>query len=240
MQFRTPAKLGLALSVAAVLEGCSSASGPTFNAYSVGRPNKPQAYQTECNGLLEGPDVCYRKAQEICGNQSVRPIQDWVGLGKTSGGQRDVRTFLFECGPSEPAPIERAAPVPPPRPAPPPPPPPPRRVSLSGDAFFDFDKATLTAAATERLDRLISDARGMAFKTVTIDGHTDSFGSDSYNVGLSRRRADSVAAYLKQHGLNARSFETHGYGESQPIASNATPSGRAQNRRVEISLEPEK
>lgn len=73
---------------------------------------------------------------------------------------------------------------------------------------------------------------------VDINGHTDSTGSASYNVGLSQRRANSVAGYLSGQGVDGRRFAINGYGASQPIATNATPDGRASNRRVEIYLAP--
>lgn len=73
---------------------------------------------------------------------------------------------------------------------------------------------------------------------VDVAGHTDSTGSDSYNYGLSQRRALSVANYLGAQGVDPRRFAVNGYGETQPITSNATEQGRAQNRRVEIYLSP--
>lgn len=73
---------------------------------------------------------------------------------------------------------------------------------------------------------------------VDINGHTDSTGAASYNVGLSQRRASSVASYLTSQGVDGRRFAINGYGASQPIATNATPDGRASNRRVEIYLAP--
>jgi len=73
---------------------------------------------------------------------------------------------------------------------------------------------------------------------VDINGHTDSTGSAQYNIGLSQRRASSVASYLSAQGVDGRRFAINGYGASQPIATNATPDGRAQNRRVEIYLSP--
>ena len=73
---------------------------------------------------------------------------------------------------------------------------------------------------------------------VDVYGHTDSSGDDSYNLNLSQRRAMSVANYLGAQGVDPRRFSILGLGESQPIASNATPEGRAQNRRVEIRLAP--
>ncbi|HEV7418049.1 MAG TPA: OmpA family protein [Tianweitania sediminis] len=73
---------------------------------------------------------------------------------------------------------------------------------------------------------------------VDVNGHTDSQGSDAYNYGLSQRRASSVADYLSAQGVDGRRFAVNGYGETQPIASNASEAGRAQNRRVEIYVTP--
>ena len=73
---------------------------------------------------------------------------------------------------------------------------------------------------------------------VDINGHTDSTGSAQHNLGLSQRRAQSVASYLASQGVDGRRFAINGYGASQPIAANSTPDGRAQNRRVEIYLSP--
>jgi outer membrane protein OmpA-like peptidoglycan-associated protein len=73
---------------------------------------------------------------------------------------------------------------------------------------------------------------------VDINGHTDSTGGLQHNQVLSERRADSVARQLAQNGVDSRRFAINGYGPSQPIASNASPDGRAQNRRVEIYLTP--
>lgn len=73
---------------------------------------------------------------------------------------------------------------------------------------------------------------------VDVNGHTDSTGDDRYNFQLSERRALSVASYLTAQGNDQRRFSVLGFGETQPIASNATEAGRAQNRRVEIQLVP--
>lgn len=73
---------------------------------------------------------------------------------------------------------------------------------------------------------------------VDVAGHTDSTGSDAINNPLSQRRASSVASYLQAQGVNAQRFLINGYGSSRPVASNDTPAGRAQNRRVEITLAP--
>ena len=73
---------------------------------------------------------------------------------------------------------------------------------------------------------------------IDINGHTDSTGSLAHNQGLSERRAASVANYLGSRGVDQRRMSTLGFGPSQPIASNATPDGRAQNRRVEVLIAP--
>jgi OOP family OmpA-OmpF porin len=69
---------------------------------------------------------------------------------------------------------------------------------------------------------------------VEVAGHTDSVGSEEYNMGLSDRRANSVKDYLISQGITATRLTARGYGESQPVASNDTDAGRAQNRRVEL------
>ncbi|KWF66922.1 hypothetical protein WT57_16745 [Burkholderia pseudomultivorans] len=110
---------------------------------------------------------------------------------------------------------------------------------LRGDALFDFDKANLKPAGVRALDEVIDNARGKRFRLVEVAGYTDSIGSDSYNNALSLRRAKSVADYLRAHGLDAERMAVDGFGKSNPVASNATDAGRAQNRRVEIVLEQE-
>jgi outer membrane protein OmpA-like peptidoglycan-associated protein len=73
---------------------------------------------------------------------------------------------------------------------------------------------------------------------IDVYGHTDSTGDDAHNLDLSQRRAMSVATYLNSQGIDGRRFSVIGYGESRPIATNATAEGRALNRRVEIQLLP--
>jgi outer membrane protein OmpA-like peptidoglycan-associated protein len=71
---------------------------------------------------------------------------------------------------------------------------------------------------------------------VEIQGYTDSIGTDAYNLSLSQKRADAVKAYLVGKGLNSSSLTAKGYGKADPIASNATKEGRAQNRRVAFAV----
>jgi len=102
---------------------------------------------------------------------------------------------------------------------------------------FAFDSAKLTAADMAQLDKLVpvlNNAKA-GFIGGVIEGHTDSIGSEAYNMGLSKRRAESVASYLASQGVNmGNRFATEAFGEAKPIASNDTEAGRAENRRVVI------
>ena len=133
-------------------------------------------------------------------------------------------------------------PAPPPCPAPPPPPPPPpapvaKKKIVLRSVHFDFNKSNIRADAKPVLDeaaRTLKEEGGIA---VIAAGHTDNIGSDAYNKGLSLRRANAVRDYLVDHGVSASRIRTEGLGEAQPVASNATDDGRAQNRRVELNVQ---
>ena len=125
-------------------------------------------------------------------------------------------------------------PKPMPPPPPPPPPPAPKPIAHLGGTNFDFNKATIKPDGKKILDGAIKTLKDNPNTRVTIEGHTDSVGSDAYNQKLSERRAESVKDYLVSGGISASRLSTVGYGESKPIASNATEAGRAENRRVDL------
>ncbi len=108
--------------------------------------------------------------------------------------------------------------------------------TLSGGSHFDSGSATLTLDGRNALDRFAHDLIQQNIKSIRVVGHTDSIGSDQSNLSLSYARANSVAAYLASRGVNRQLINTQGLGESQPIADNRTPQGRALNRRVEITV----
>ncbi len=108
------------------------------------------------------------------------------------------------------------------------------KVVLSATSTFAFDSATLTPASKDGLDQIVARLKAAPNEKIRINGYTDSVGSASYNMELSRRRADAVKAYLVSQGINPARIVTHGYGASNPIASNATAEGRAENRRTEV------
>ena len=111
------------------------------------------------------------------------------------------------------------------------------RVSVSSEASFDFDKAAIRPEFKPTLDKVAKVLREDASVRIRVVGHTDSVGSESYNLQLSERRARATADYLISQGVSASQVTVEGKGESEPRADNATAAGRAQNRRVEIFLQ---
>jgi len=103
-----------------------------------------------------------------------------------------------------------------------------------GDVLFDTGGATLKPGADLSLDRLAKYMKDHPGTKLLIEGHTDSRGSDEYNEALSERRAQAVADALTTRGVPSDAIRTRGRGKSYPVASNDTPEGRQQNRRVEI------
>ncbi|HDR27882.1 OmpA family protein [Rhodovulum sp.] len=111
-------------------------------------------------------------------------------------------------------------------------------VTMPQDILFAIDSATVRPDLREDLRALARNLNQYPNSTVDIIGHTDNTGSASYNQDLSSRRAGSVAAVLTGSGVDPRRIRAYGRGEDQPVASNLTPEGRAQNRRVEIVIRP--
>lgn len=155
---------------------------------------------------------------------------------------------IAECDPdlvprpaARPAPV--AAPLPPvaqapaPKPAPPPPPVPVMdKVTFAAETLFDFDKAVVKPEGRKRLDELVASIASVNVDAIIAVGHTDSIGSDAYNLKLSMRRAEAVKAYLVSRGIAPDRVSIDGKGERQPVADNRTREGRAKNRRVEIEV----
>ena len=111
-------------------------------------------------------------------------------------------------------------------------------LNMPSSVTFGFDSAELTSDARSALNEVANVLTQYTDTRVNIAGHTDSTGDASYNQRLSERRAQSVGSYLSQNGVSSMRLNTMGYGANQPVASNATEQGRAQNRRVEITLTP--
>ena len=171
---------------------------------------------------------------------------------RTSSWTRE--SALEECDPglmpkkvaqSAPAPAPKPAPVaePAPQPAPPTPPAPVvEKVTLSAGALFDVGKAELKPQGKKELEGVVAkiNSEKLGVGQITVTGHTDSTGAKASNQTLSERRAEAVKAYLVQQGLSGERIVTKGMGDSQPVASNTTAAGRAQNRRVDIDIQGER
>jgi outer membrane protein OmpA-like peptidoglycan-associated protein len=114
------------------------------------------------------------------------------------------------------------------------------RLSVVGDALFDFDKATLRPDAEETLEAALPEIAKLGGKPSRIEGHTDAIGSDGYNMKLSEARATTVRNWLAGHDAVSAATPIKGYGKTMPIAPNTiadgqdNPEGRQKNRRVEV------
>jgi len=160
-------------------------------------------------------------------------------------------TAINACeGWPEPKPMPVAAPAPAPKPEPKPAPAPVAKPEIKPfpavaivpnepahfRGFFDFNSASLKASAYDSLNAYADYMKDVADSDVKVIGHTDSTGPEAYNQKLSERRAGAVKTYLEEQGIAADRISAEGKGETAPIASNATPEGRAENRRVEVQI----
>jgi outer membrane protein OmpA-like peptidoglycan-associated protein len=109
-------------------------------------------------------------------------------------------------------------------------------VEFNEKILFGFDQSYLNASAETNLDKLATILKEYPDTDIEIQGHTDSKGTDSYNMTLSEKRAAAVATYLRGKGIPSNRIRTKGFGETAPIASNDTEAGRAQNRRVDFLI----
>jgi outer membrane protein OmpA-like peptidoglycan-associated protein len=111
-------------------------------------------------------------------------------------------------------------------------------LNMPSNITFDSDQAEVKSQFYPVLDSVAEVFKEYNKTLIDVVGHTDSAGNDDYNYDLSRRRAASVAQYMSSQELDPNRFSVEGHGERDPIASNATASGKAKNRRVEITIQP--
>lgn len=110
-------------------------------------------------------------------------------------------------------------------------------LTLPGSVYFDTGRADVKKGAAERVARIGEALAGAPERKLIVEGHTDSTGSVATNEKLSALRAEAVKAILVAHGVSPDRIETHGYAATKPVASNATPAGRSENRRVELVVQ---
>lgn len=220
------------------LAACSTQSGPTYTLHAVSVPNQQAPiYRVSCEGLFESSKSCVRVAGETCKNQPVTWLE---AVDRVSDGalKKDARELTFMCGkpvvaeqlPQQPV-LQQPAAQPQAKQVAP-----QVRLLLQGNANFATDSAVLGSIAKRNLDHFMSVNRGVNLHRVTVVGYTDATGSQAHNLSLSEARADAVAQYLRDGGLHAEQFVARGLGSTDPVASNATPEGRMQNRRVDVRV----
>jgi OOP family OmpA-OmpF porin len=166
------------------------------------------------------------------GDSSGHYITDSAGrCVYTSSWSKELATK--ECNPELfPEEVEvPAAPAPPPMPI-------LEKHTVSATALFDFDKAILKPAGKEAIHGIDEEIKASGSKVLAVNvvGYTDSVGTEEYNQELSVRRANAVKEYMVSEDIDSGLINVKGMGEADPVASNATEAGRAENRRVEISV----
>lgn len=109
-------------------------------------------------------------------------------------------------------------------------------ITFNSGILFDFNSYNLTTASREELNRMAGIMNRYPDTDLSIEGHTDSKGTDEYNQKLSEQRAASVSDYFATSGINRQRMTVRGFGEASPVATNDTDAGRAANRRVEIKI----
>ena len=166
-------------------------------------------------------------SKEVCPAETTQYLMTATGTGGTVTEEATVTV----TAPPPPPP-------PPPPPAPAPAPAPERKVidRLTIRVNFDFDKSIIRKADVADLEKAVAFVKKYPDSKVVLVGHTDSRGTDKYNVKLSQRRADAVKKYLVDKGEKTDRITTEAKGESEPIADNKTEKGRFENRRVEVLI----
>ncbi len=111
-------------------------------------------------------------------------------------------------------------------------------ITLPGNVLFASGKSALLSTAQDKLSQVADALKDQADHKITVEGYTDSRGSDESNQILSQQRADSVRDFLVSHGVPGDQIDARGLGPNRPVASNKSAEGRADNRRVEIVVKP--
>src|SRR5579885_851746 len=187
-------------------------------------------------GAAVGTGIGFAIADNVNGDTAQTKPRIIAGtlIGTGVGAAVGLVAGHFLCDPI----VQTPAPPPPPPPLPPPPPPPPpppvkEKLVLRG-VHFDFNRYNIRPGDAAVLDEAASTLRDHPNVVVQVNGYCDAMGSVDYNLRLSQKRAEAVANYLEQRGIPATRMLIQGFGKTDFVATNETPEGRAQNRRVEL------
>jgi outer membrane protein OmpA-like peptidoglycan-associated protein len=212
---------------AVLLAGCTPTYDPVTGSQDVNR-TAVGAGLGAAAGALAG--LVYADAKDLNSKGSRQAILIGAGLGALTGGgvglymdnqEAELRQQLQDTGVSVTRNGNQII------------------LNLPSNVTFDVDKDQVTPQFQPTLNSVALVMKKYNQTLLDVTGHTDSSGSDAYNLDLSNRRALSVANYLSQvASIDGRRFAVAGLGETQPIASNATDQGRSANRRVEIQISP--
>jgi outer membrane protein OmpA-like peptidoglycan-associated protein len=112
-------------------------------------------------------------------------------------------------------------------------------ITFKGDVSFDTDSAEVKPGFNSEINRVSEVLKQYPATVIRVEGHTDSRGSDAYNMDLSKRRSEAVKNLLVQRGIESNRIEIIAFGETMPVATNDTEAGRQKNRRVEIKIAPQ-
>ncbi len=214
--------IGLALGAALIVSGCT-----TTDPYT-GEQKTSKATKGAMLGALGGA-IVGALTNTSSGKQAARNALIGAGIGALAGGsvgfymdqqEKKLRARLAGSGVSVTRNGDNII------------------LNMPGNVTFDTDSANINASFYRVLDDVALVLNEFEKTYVNVDGHTDSTGSEQYNLDLSQRRANSVAQYLISRKVLPQRLIVNGYGESRPIADNSTPEGRQQNRRVEIQISP--
>lgn len=195
----------------------SSSAALAFAALVAGVAVPGSAQDMEVGAMFgAGPDrIC-----NVLMDSSGKPVMGAAGEGAV------LTAHTFDCPEPEPQPVAQIAPAAPP----------PEPLPASGVLYFDFDKADLNSEASATLASMIENIKDRELGGITVAGHADRAGPPDYNMKLSQRRANTVAAELIKSGIPARIVTTEAYGETQPAVE--TPDGVPEqaNRRVVVDF----
>ena len=175
-------------------------------------------------GLGGGLGVSYIEKDPVTSGEKAAG----AGAGFAAGGLIGMIVGHYVC--KEPEKVAQAAPPPPVIPK-------GTKIAEIPGPNFDFNKSSLTPAGKGKVDEAAKIMKDHPTMNVSVEGHTDSIGSEDYNLRLSERRAQTVADHLVGDGINRTRLHVKGLGEANPVADNSTEAGRAKNRRVELIVD---